>query len=123
MPLAVGLAANILLNLLLLPVWGLLGAVVATGLSTLFCLLLTLILNRQIGMRIAGGTWLAILAPASLTLGTAASIVTLLLLTAGALGTQILFDENERQEIRKFILNTLSKLPLTTGQRWSTTGP
>jgi O-antigen/teichoic acid export membrane protein len=119
-PLALGLAANILLNLLLLPVWGLLGAVVATGISTLLCLVLTLLLNRHSGMRIASGTWLAILAPASIILGTAASMVTLLLIVSSALGTNILFSNKERQEIKKVILNTLSRLPLATSWRWST---
>jgi O-antigen/teichoic acid export membrane protein len=109
LPLAAGLAVNILLNLLLLPIWGLLGAVLATAASTFFCFVLTLLLSRHYGMPIARGTWVLGLAPAVLGLGTIVATVTLLLLVGVSLGTPLVFDLHERQEIRQLITRTLSK--------------
>ncbi len=115
-------SVTILLNLLLLPIWGLLGAVVATGLSTLLCLLLTMILNRRVGMHSANGTWLAILAPASLALGSVSAVVTLMVLIPSASLTRIISNDNEREEIKETALKIISKLPFPANRRWSTAG-
>jgi O-antigen/teichoic acid export membrane protein len=109
LPLAVGLAVNILLNLWLLPIWGLLGAVLATATSTLLCVMLTLLLSRHYGMPIARGTWLLGLAPAMLGLGVFPATVTLLLLVATMFSTPLIFDLGERQELRQLAARTLSK--------------
>ena len=60
MPLGIGLVANILLNLVLLPIWGLYGAVVATTLATGLALGLLYWLNRREGMELQSGLlWLS----------------------------------------------------------------
>lgn len=88
LPLSIGLLANVALNLLLLPTFGLLGAVAATGLSTLLGLLLQLLVNHRTGMRVHHGTLLMMFAPILLVFGPAvASIgISMLLLLAIARG-------------------------------------
>jgi peptidoglycan biosynthesis protein MviN/MurJ (putative lipid II flippase) len=57
--LGIGLAVNILLNIALIPLWGLYGAVFATTLSTGLALGLLYWLNRREGMEIHSGlVWL-----------------------------------------------------------------
>ena len=117
LPLAAGLFVNILLNLMLLPIWGLLGAVLATAISTLLCYVSTLLLNRHYGMPVSRGAWLLGLAPAALGLGAIPATITLFLLVGLAVGTSLIFDHRERQEIRQRIAYALSRYWPATDHR------
>ncbi|OHB66681.1 MAG: hypothetical protein A2V70_14230 [Planctomycetes bacterium RBG_13_63_9] len=66
--LAVGLLLNVLLNLLLLPYWGLLGAVLATAAARLVALSLLWAINSNQGMQIDRGLLLVAALPLLLTL-------------------------------------------------------
>ncbi len=80
-PLSVGLVTNIGLNLLLLPLWGLLGAVVATTVAMLTALLFQIYINHRNGMAVDRATFLLLFTPVLLTLGpTIAALGTVLLL-------------------------------------------
>lgn len=68
-PLAIGLASNVGLNLVMLPLWGLAGAVMATAGSTLLTLLAQLYVNHRTGMHVHRGTVLVVFAPALLACG------------------------------------------------------
>ncbi|QDU87441.1 MurJ-like flippase [Pirellulimonas nuda] len=92
LPLAAGLLANVLLNLLLLPRLGLLGAVVATALATLLALVGQLIVNQRLGMRLHRGTLLLCAAPAALTAGPAAAA---LMLCVAMLARRVVFSPEE----------------------------
>ncbi len=109
LPLAMALGVNILLNLALLPKWGLLGAVVATAISTLLCVAFTLLLSRLHGMPIARGTWLLGLAPDALGLGLFPAMITLMLLIGMSFGTNLVFDIQEKQEMSQLVTRILSK--------------
>jgi PST family polysaccharide transporter len=109
LPLAMALVVNILLNLALLPKWGLLGAVVATAISSLLCTMFTLLLSRLHGMSIARGTLLLGLAPAALGLGLLPALVTFVLMIGLSLGTTLVFDSQEKQEIGQLVVRKLSK--------------
>jgi O-antigen/teichoic acid export membrane protein len=61
--LAIGLAANIGLNLVLLPRYGLPGAVIGTCIAHVTALAIVLMLSRRLGMRWGSGTWLMLLCP------------------------------------------------------------
>src|SRR4029079_4162150 len=61
--LVVGLLLNISLNLVLLPRFGLQGAVWSTTAANLVTLALTYEFSRRYGMRVDRGTWLLTLAP------------------------------------------------------------
>ncbi len=123
LPLAVGLVVNIGLNLLLLPIWGLLGAVLATAISSFLCVLLTLLLSRHYGMPVGRGTWLLGLIPIALGLGTFPATVTLLLLMPVAIATPLIFDLHERNEIRQQAAHYLAKLWPPMGRRTMPTPP
>ncbi|NOY29032.1 MAG: lipopolysaccharide biosynthesis protein [Planctomycetes bacterium] len=109
-PLVLGLGLNVLLNLLLLPMWGLLGAVVATGISTLVCLAATLWLSRRHGMRLDRGTWLLVATPLALTAGTSTAVATLLVLLVATLGTNLVLTPDERTQLRDLLIHSLAKL-------------
>ena len=70
-----GLSVNVVLNLLLLPRWGLDGAVAATAISNLMALAAVFWLCHLLGMRYSSGTLLAVAAPATLCLGGVSSLV------------------------------------------------
>ncbi len=108
-PLAIGLVANIGLNLVLLPVYGLLGAVAATAIATLLALIAQLEVNRRTGMPIHRGTLLAMLAPALLIAGPVAATIgtgTLLIL-AIARGWVLTLDE--RHELSDAVLSRFGR--------------
>ena len=67
--LALGLAVNVALNLLLLPRLGLLGAVLATTAANFVALMLVMVINRRLGMHVDFGTWVALLLPIVVCLG------------------------------------------------------
>ncbi|MBN2578701.1 MAG: lipopolysaccharide biosynthesis protein [Pirellulales bacterium] len=95
--LAVGLAVNVGLNLLLLPVWGLLGAALAAAAAHAIALLLVLGFARLRGLpRDRGLTALVCAAPA-LCLGPAAAAVILLIFAWAAVRTNLVFSPSEKE--------------------------
>lgn len=109
-PLVLGLGLNIILNLLLLPLWGLFGAVVATAVSTLTCLATILMLSRRHGMPLDQGTWLVVIAPLSLTAGTPIALATLLIIMVATLGTNLVLTTGERAQLHSLLTESLEKL-------------
>lgn len=99
MPLAVGLASNVLLNLVLLPRLGLQGAVIATALATLVALAAQIVVNWRLGMPPSVGTLLVSLAPLALAMGFPTAVS-----TGGLIGLLVFFtpwvlSTEERREI------------------------
>jgi PST family polysaccharide transporter len=99
LPLVVGLAMNVALNLLWLPVYGLPGAVWATTLSNLAALVLTYQFSRWYGMQVDPGTWIISLALGGLCFGpwTALTVLAVVLLLACA--TELVFHADEKQQL------------------------
>ena len=109
LPLAIGLGLNILLNLILLPLWGLFGAVVATAVSTLACVAAIVWLSVQHGMFHDRGTWFFVLSPLLLTAGTPSAVAALLVLLVATFGTTLVLNTNERAQLRTMTIHLLSK--------------
>ena len=109
-PLAVGLLFNICLNLALLPLWGLLGAVVATAISTLVCLIAILLLSNRHGMGLDLGLWIIVIAPLSLTGGPMLAGTVCALLFVIAFATNAVLNPAERAQLRKTILELIAKV-------------
>lgn len=109
-PLAVGLAVNVGLNLLLLPMWGLFGAVVATAISAAVCLAIILLLSQRHGMTLDRGTWLIVIAPLALTNGTSLAAATLGALVLASLSTNLILNSREREQLHAIYLDYLAKL-------------
>ncbi|MCA9231091.1 MAG: lipopolysaccharide biosynthesis protein [Planctomycetales bacterium] len=122
LPLGLGLLLNVGLNLLLLPVWGLLGAVIATATSTLLCLVVLLFLSSQHGMELGRGTWILIAAPVTLTFGTTMAGIVLAALLLATLGTTLILTNAERDQLQGLLAQILGKLKPLRLRKSSATG-
>jgi PST family polysaccharide transporter len=108
--LVVGLLLNIGMNLLLLPRFGLQGAVWATTAANLVTLALTYEFSRWYGMRVDRGTWLLTLVPICLVLGPWAALGLLAVIVTAAIATDGLFTQQEKDQIRNAAARGLQKL-------------
>ena len=103
LPLALGLLLNVILNLILIPQWGLYGAVLATGTSTILCLAIILILSQRHGMQLDAGTWLTCAVPITLGFGTLPSAVALGFIVILAFTTNFILNKYEREQISSLV--------------------
>lgn len=122
LPLVIGLALNVALNILLLPVWGLYGAVLATGVSSLMCLVTILLLSQRFGLCLDRGTWLLAFAPVSLAAGPIVSGVTLCVLLIVALCTRQVVNAEEHAQLGMLWATTVEKLKPILQRRRSVAG-
>jgi len=99
--LLIGLLLNIACNLMLLPRYGLQGAVWATTVAKLAALSLTYLFSAWQGMRVDLGTWLLTLALATLALGPWASLGILITLSAAAWGGLGILSDDELRQLRE----------------------
>jgi O-antigen/teichoic acid export membrane protein len=108
-PLVLGLAANVVLNLALLPSYGLYGCVLAAASGAGVCLVAVLALNRRHGMGVERGVWLLALAPIALGLGAWPAVVVCGIVVAASLGSDSIFSLAERNELKQFAVASLGK--------------
>lgn len=107
---AAGLLVNIAINIVLIPAWGLLGAVVSTTIATGLALAVMYAINRRSGMEIQPGlVWLT-LAPASMCGGVWCGLVGLTVVTAALPFSRTLLTQPERDEICGFARRALERL-------------
>ncbi len=112
-PLAAGLVANIGLNLALVPVWGLWGAVVATTISTGAAVGVLYLLDHRVGMQLQTGTvWLSA-APLMLCGGVWWATGGLVLLALAVLFSRALITQPERELLTDYVRDHVGQL---TGQ-------
>jgi len=95
----IGLAVNVILNLLLLPSYGLFGAVWATAISKFVVLVTTFLFARSLGMRIHQGTWFITLLPLAICLGTTAALAVVLVTALAVVGTNAILSSAEKQQL------------------------
>lgn len=107
----IGLVANVGLNLLLLPRYGLYGAVLATTIANLIALLLILGFSRWLGMSIHRGTWLAVGLPLAFCMGPWVSLGVLSVVAAVALSTNLLLYADEKQKLLGVWRQAAEKFP------------
>jgi O-antigen/teichoic acid export membrane protein len=99
LPLAIGLMVNVAINLALIPAWGLLGAVVATTISTGLALAVLYWINHRAGMQLQAGMLLLSVAPIALCAGPWAATLTFGFLVAALPFSKMLVTEQERAAI------------------------
>jgi PST family polysaccharide transporter len=114
-PLVAGLIVNIVLNLILLPPLGLLGAVAATAVATLLTLLGQLYVNHRTGMQLHRGTILVMFTPALLILGPTPAAISAATILALAIARGWLLTPHERQQITATALERLSRFTTRLG--------
>ena len=108
--LAVGLALNVTLNLLLVPTWGLQGGVLATVISNAISLTLVFYFSRRFGMHISHGTMIACGLPLCCffepLVGLTVLLILLLLLWKG----KLLLSRSEVQAIELALAGVTNRL-------------
>jgi O-antigen/teichoic acid export membrane protein len=98
--LAIGLVLNVVLNLAMIPAYGLAGAVAATTTSNFAMLGIMFALNRRLGMRVPPQTVMIALLPIALLLGKSIAIVVLgIIAICLFVPTAQLLTGEERQQI------------------------
>lgn len=97
--LVAALGCNVVLNLVLLPEYGLFGAAFATAVANAVLLAVMLLLARRLGMSIDLGVWLVGLAPLLLALGPWPAAAAVGLVACLALWSTWLFDAEEKQQL------------------------
>jgi peptidoglycan biosynthesis protein MviN/MurJ (putative lipid II flippase) len=108
--LLLGLAANVLVNLLLLPAYGLHGCVVAAACGACVCLIAVLACNRRHGMATDRGVWLAALAPAALGWGPWAALAACGLIAVTCLRSELMLTNEEREQLTKLARDLLGRI-------------
>ncbi|MEA1952296.1 MAG: lipopolysaccharide biosynthesis protein, partial [Planctomycetota bacterium] len=97
--LLVGLVANVLLNLALLPVWGLMGAVVATTVANFLALSVMSLLNWRLGFRLDLGTCVVLVLPVLLIFGPWVSLAALAVITVASVFSNWIISREQREII------------------------
>ncbi len=94
-----GLVVNVCLNALLIPVYGLSGAVYATAISNFLCLVVIYLLNCAFRVRPDKGVWVAAIAPLILLLPPPVALLFAVVLGWGGVHFHWIFDEQETREM------------------------
>ena len=120
--LAMGLAANIALNALLIPRFGLSGAVWATATSNIASVFTLYLVNRRFGWSPDRGVWMVAAVPLILLMPLHTAAIVFLVVSWCAIEYQWIFDENEVVEIRRTVHNAWRwlKMRLAKGFRRAT---
>jgi PST family polysaccharide transporter len=98
----IGLSVNALLNLVLVPLWGLLGMAIATACGHLTALLLVLACCRRAGLELDLGVALAALLPLAMCGGAATAAAATLAMALLAWRTRLLLCRSERVQLRRW---------------------
>ena len=106
---AFGLVANLGLNMVLIPIIGLHGAVLATAAGNLTIVILLFCLNHRLGCKTDTGIWLCAAMPLILLLSKPLAIVAAISLLAICAGTNLFFSYDERVEIVGLVKKRLKR--------------
>ena len=107
--LAVGLVLNVILNLMLLPVLGLQGAVMATAVATFAVLSIGFVLGHRRGLAFDGRTLALVLVMPALALGPWGATAVLLAICAILLQTNWLLSDQEKQQVYAVLSTYIEK--------------
>ena len=110
LPLAAGLAINIALNMVLIPAWGLLGAVVSTTIATGVAVCVLYLINYRAGMLLQPGMILLTLAPVALCGGAWVGTAAVALLALAMPFSRTLVNPNERAALADIFKTYLARL-------------
>ena len=101
---AVGLAGTVALNLVLLPRYGLVGAVLSATAANGLVLWLTCRFNRRLGFRLDAGVRMVFMLPILLCLGPWVTILAMLAIAVAAIWGNHLLTPDEKQQLGEGIV-------------------
>ena len=111
----IGLIVNIVLNMLLIPVMGLTGAVVATTLGNAINVVMIFGFNHLFGCRANSGIWLCALTPLILLTPPWLSVVAIALIALLTWKTNWFFTDSEKTALSETVGSRLAKLKRMLG--------
>jgi len=106
----VGLLLNLLLNWLLIPVWGVSGAVLATTISNAFLMVLIFLCNHYFGCKCDRGIWFCASVPILLLLPPMLAAIAAAVVAFVGWKTDIIFRSDEKQEVAGLIEKMIAKV-------------
>ena len=109
-----------MLNMLLLPRFGLLGAIVATAIGNAVSLGLILYFSKRLGLAVDRGVVLCCCLPVTLAVSPSLALAALVSLAFLATSRSWLFDAEEKKLLRETAEHYLSRLHLFGGKRPAT---
>jgi O-antigen/teichoic acid export membrane protein len=115
---ALGLVANLLLNLWWVPVFGLMGAMAATAISGFAILLLTLFGLGMVRIRFGWSFYLIAMLPLLLLFGPVIAMLGAVIVAILASRTSFIFDEAEKRTLDHSLLPVLSKIGMSIPSIW-----
>lgn len=98
---AIGLAVNIGLNLALIPVFGLRGAVIATAIANAVNVVALYWMNQQMGCAIDRGVWICALIPLLVLLPPLTAVGGLTIVAIVSLASNFVFNSEEKAQVRR----------------------
>lgn len=104
-----GLVVNVVMNMLLIPYYGLWGAVAATAIGNAFVLIALYALNHHFECKTDIGIWLSALIPLVLLLGTWPAVAATIGLVAIGFATNWVFSQDEKDDLVRIIRAKLNR--------------
>ena len=104
-----GLCVNLVLNMVLIPIIGLQGAVLATATGNLLIVVLLFCLNHRLGCKTDLGIWLCAFIPMILLLSKPMAIMAAIYLVGICVGTNLIFSFDERREIYAIVKDRIGR--------------
>jgi O-antigen/teichoic acid export membrane protein len=115
----VGLVVNIGLNFVLVPLWGLSGAVLATAAGNAVALAMALILNYRHGMTFDAGVLVICALPLTLALGLTPALLAAVMVPWLALRGQWCFTTEQKEAMRVYVGSHVQRVRGMIGVRMS----
>jgi O-antigen/teichoic acid export membrane protein len=115
--LALGLAVDVALNLVLLPRFGLAGAVLAAAAANAAALAITYELSRRLGLERDRGVWVVSALPLAIAGGAGPAAAIVVLTGWFAARSSWLFNSREKQELAEAARSCLGRLQRLVGSR------
>lgn len=106
---AAGLVVNILLNMILIPLIGLQGAVIGTACGNATLVVLIILLNHRFGCRADAGIWLCVALPLVLLLSTPLAVMAMTMMSLICISTNLILNAEEKSDLRSIAREKLGK--------------
>lgn len=108
--LVVSLVINVVLNAVLLPPLGLVGAAIATTISSVLNLVIILYASVRLGFRMSRGVWWVVMFPLALPFGAITTAISFAVLVLIAYRTTWVFSVNERNQVDQVLYDVITKI-------------